>query len=127
MEQKNDTLVRAYLGYARLDTPWHCQLANALYDRMWVYYNLFQPVLHLVGKVVVDGRVKRRWDAAQTPYQRVLASGKLSPDQQARLATLYQETNPRQLRREIYQLLERLWAGPSAAHVPALAAATAGR
>ena len=86
---------------------------NALYDQLWVYYNLFQPVLHLVGKEVVEGRMKRRWDTAQTPYQRALASGVLSPEQQARLATLYQETNPRQLRQEIYQALERLWAGPS--------------
>ncbi len=36
VEQKNDSLVRAYLGYARLDTPAQCDALNALYDDMWV-------------------------------------------------------------------------------------------
>ena len=77
-----------------------------------MYYNLFQPVLHLIGKGVVDGKVRRRWDRAQTPCQRLLASGVLSPEQKARLATLYAETNPRQLRKSIYQAIERLWDCP---------------
>ena len=98
VEQKNATLVRAYLGYERLETPGQCTALNALYDQLWVYYNLFQPVLHLVGKKVVDGKLRRQWDQAQTPYQRLLASSILSSEQQARLVTLYAETNPRRLR-----------------------------
>jgi hypothetical protein len=47
VEQKNDTLVRQYVGQLRLDTPEQVQALGALYERMWVYYNLFQPVLHL--------------------------------------------------------------------------------
>ena len=109
VEQKNDTLVRAYLGYARIDTPAQCAALNALYDQMWTYYNLFQPVLHLVGKAVVDGRLKRRWDRACTPYDRVLDSGVLGSQQQALLAVTYTQTNPRRLRRQIYQDLERMW------------------
>ena len=112
VEQKNSTLVRAYLGYDRLDTATQCVALNALYDQLWVYYNLFQPVLHLVAKEVVDGKLRRRWDRAQTPCQRLLASGVLSPEQAARLATLYAETNPRQLRKTIYLAIERLWDRP---------------
>ena len=59
VEQKNDTLVRAYLGQARLDTAEQCAALNALYDQMWVYYNLFQPVLHLVEKTHDGTRVRR--------------------------------------------------------------------
>jgi hypothetical protein len=109
VEQKNATLVRAYVGYERLDRAEQCAALNALYDQLWVYYNLFQPVLHLVGKEVVDGKLRRRWDLAQTPYQRLLASGVLSPQQQQRLATIYAGTNPRHLREAIYQAVERLW------------------
>ena len=69
-------------------------------------------MLHLVGKVVVHGKLRRHWDTAQTPYQRLLASGVLSPEQQARLAALYRATNPRQLREEIYRAVERLWQQP---------------
>jgi hypothetical protein len=118
VEQKNATLVRAYVGYDRLETLGQCTALNALYDQMWVYYNLFQPVLHLVGKEVVDGKLHRQWDQAQTPYQRLLASGILSSEQRSRLATLYAETNPRQLRAAIYQAVERLWQHPKRAQEP---------
>lgn len=117
VEQKNSTLVRAYVGYERLDTRGQCAALNALYDQLWVYYNLFQPVLHLVGKEVVNGKLRRRWDQAQTPYQRLLASGILSPEQEARLAALYAGTNPRQLRETIYQAVERLWQHPNSSNV----------
>ena len=112
VEQKNNTLVRAYVGYDRLDTARQCVALNALYDQLWVYYNLFQPVLHLVGKDVVAGKIRRRWDRARTPHQRLLASRVLSPEEEARLATLYAKTNPRQLRKTICQAIERLWDYP---------------
>lgn len=111
VEQKNSTLVRAYLGYERLDTGGQCVALNALYDQLWVYYNLFQPVLHMVSKEVVDGKLHRKHDQAQTPYQRLLACGLLSCGQEARLAALYARTNPRELRRAIYQAVEQLREG----------------
>jgi hypothetical protein len=112
VEQKNATLVRAYTGYERLDSRRQCAALDNLYDLLWVYNNLFQPVLHLVGKEVVDGKLHRKWDQAQTPYQRLLASGVLSPKQEVRLASLYTGTNPRQLRKTIYQAMEQLWEHP---------------
>jgi len=112
VEQKNDTLVRAYFGHERLDTPAQCQAMNVIYDQMWVYYNLFQPVLHLVAKTVVEGKVKRQWDEAKTPYQRLLATGALSGEARSRLAELYAQTNPRQLRERVYELRDALWERP---------------
>ncbi len=109
VEQKNATLVRAYLGYGRLETLRQYQAVKVLYDQLWVYYNLFQPVLHQVSKVVVDGTLRRRWDRAQTPYQRLQASGILSKEQETRLAQLYAATNPRQLREDIYRAIAQLW------------------
>lgn len=112
VEQKNSTLVRAYVGYERLDQAYQYAALNALYEQLWLYYNLFQPVMHMVGKEIVGGRLHRKWDRAQTPYQRLLASGILSPEQQQRLAELHAQTNPRQLRRDIYQTVEQLWSLP---------------
>jgi len=109
VEQKNSSLVRAYVGYERLDTVAQCAALNALYDKLWLYYNLFQPVMHLVGKQVVNRKLRRKHDLAQTPYQRLLATGSFSPEKKARLAELYAQTNPRSLRAEIYAGLEKLW------------------
>jgi hypothetical protein len=118
VEQKNATLVRAYVGYERLETPGQYVALNALYDQLWVYYNLFQPVLHLVGKDLVNGKLQRRWDRAQTPYQRLLVSGVISPEQEARLTRLFAQTNPRQLREVIYRAVERLWQKPEVQQAP---------
>jgi hypothetical protein len=109
VEQKNDTLVRQYFGDLRFDRSEEIEAMNALYEQMWVYYNLFQPVMHLIGKTVVDDKVRRKWDQAQTPFERLKATGKLSAERQQQLQTLYEQTNPWQLREEMYQQLAQLW------------------
>lgn len=109
VEQKNDSLVRQYFGNVRLDTLEQWTLMNEIYELMWLYYNLFQPVMHLQEKVTINDRVRRTWDQAQTPYERLKATNALSEEQRQRLDALYAQTNPRQLRTEIYQRLDHLW------------------
>ena len=120
VEQKNRTLVRAYLGYDRLDTVQHTNLLNQLYDRLWLYYNFFQPVMRLSEKIVMPAhngrpsRIKRRFDDARTPFDRLCAAHALSADRMAALCSLRDATNPRLLRQEIYALLDQLFALPCA-------------
>ena len=38
VEQKNATLVRAYVGYERLDTLGQYTALNVLYGQLWTYY-----------------------------------------------------------------------------------------
>lgn len=109
VEQKNDTLVRQYFGDLRFDRPEQIEAMNALYEQMWIYYNLFQPVMHLSEKTVVGDKVRRKWDQARTPFERLKATGKLSAQQEQRLQTLYEQTNPWNLREEIYRRLAQLW------------------
>jgi len=108
VEQKNSTLVRAYIGYERLDSRAECDALNELYDQMWLYYNLFQPVMHMTNKEVISGRLQRKHDDAQTPYQRMLATGVCSAEHKSRLAELYGKTNPRKLRKDIYDAIDHL-------------------
>lgn len=113
VEQKNDSLVRAYLGNYRLDTSEQTQRLNQLYDRMWLYYNYFQPVFRLASKEIVDGHLRRRWDTPITPYARLCQTGVLSDASRDGLDQLIAKTNPRALRREIYQRIESLWDEPA--------------
>ena len=119
VEQKNDSLVRAYLGKERLDTVAQTGALNALYDKMWLYYNLFQPVMRLRSKeyqTLEDGslRLRRRFDDARTPYDRLAATPSLFLERKDALLALRRETNLRQLRREIYADLDALFALPCA-------------
>ena len=114
VEQKNATLVRAYLGQVRLDTAGQTDGLNALYDQLWVSYHLFQPVMRLREKVRVAERVIRRWDTAQTPLARLLATEVGTPEARQRLQQLQLDQNPRALRQAIYRDLARLLGQPVA-------------
>ena len=76
---------------------------------MWLYYNLFQPVMHLSEKSKDADQVQRTWDEPKTPYERLLATGALNQEHQQRLQQLYEQTNPWQLRQAIYAGLTQLW------------------
>jgi hypothetical protein len=119
VEQRNDSLVRAYLGYDRLDSLAQARAANQLYDQMWLYYNFFQPVLHIREKILVvaDGQrphVKRRYDTASTPFDRLCQANGLPAARQQALEQLRQQTNPRRLHRQVYTLLADVLALPAA-------------
>ena len=119
VEQKNQSLVRAYLGFDRLDSLTHVQLVNQLYDKMWLYYNFFQPVLHTAEKTILTAEdrrshLKRRYDTAQTPFERVCAANAITPERRQLLEQLHQQTNPRRLRQQIYALIDAIAALPLA-------------
>lgn len=121
VEQKNFTLVRAYLGHRRFDTVAQTRAINYLYELMGLYYNLFQPVMRVAQKTLIQldeattCKVKRRYDTPQTPFQRLVASGILGDAQEEALAAFQRLLNPRQLRRVIVTLIEEINALPNAA------------
>jgi hypothetical protein len=114
VEQKNATLVRAYLGHDRLDSVAQVLAMNQLYDHMWLYYNLFQPVMRLTEKTVTleqgrPTRVRCVHDEARTPFDRLCDTKAIDHQCQERLQTLRDRTNPRRLRQEIYDLIDHIF------------------
>jgi hypothetical protein len=109
VEQKNGAVVRQLIGYDRFTSKAaYAQLARVYRLARW-HVNFFQPVQKLGSKRRAGARVHRVFDRAQTPYQRLCASGVLSAPARAELEALYQRLNPLQLRRELDAALERLW------------------
>ena len=119
VEQKNSSLVRNYLGHDRLDSVTQTSAVNHLYNMMWMYYNFFQPVMRLTEKTWPqnDGkasRVRRRYDQARTPFDRLCATNAISHDQKEQLQAFRDQVNPRQLHREIHDLIDNIFSMPGA-------------
>jgi len=113
VEQKNATLVRAYLGDRRLDSVTQTIALNVLYDQMWAYYNLFQPVMHLAEKKVIQEpgkpiRVRRKYDQPATPFDRLCQTSLILPQHKAQLEGLRDSINPLRLRDDIYDGIDAL-------------------
>lgn len=108
IEQKNWTHVRKVVGYRRYDTTGELKLLNEIYATAGLYRNFLQPAIKLREKTRVNGRIKRVYDKAQTPFERLLASGQISKAKQQELRAQYQSLNPAALRRQLEDLRQQL-------------------
>lgn len=109
VEQKNGAIVRALIGYDRYASrAAYAQFAR-VYHLLRLHTNFFQPVQRLASKSRQGARVTRRYDRAQTPFQRLLTAPTLSPFRRRELRALYETLNPLQLRRDIDAALAALW------------------
>lgn len=108
VEQKNWSIVRHYVGYPRYETQQACAVLNELYGVLRDYINFFQPSMKLAEKTRDGARVRRRYDVAKTPYQRVLDSVRVPGLVKQRLTRRYAQLNLAALHRRIRALQKRL-------------------
>ena len=108
VEQKNYSVVRRAVGYQRYDTELQWRLLNELYATLRLYSNFFQPTMKLKSKERVGSKVTKRYDGAQTPYQRLLASPRISKTAKQRLRQKYEILNPAALKRKLMRLQDQL-------------------
>ena len=109
VEQKNWTVVRQLVGYDRYEGQVACDCLNRLYETIRLYVNFFQPVMVLLAKERHGAKVRKRYERAKTPYQRVLASPDVEEEVKAQLRQQYQALNPAALLRQIEARQAALW------------------
>ena len=114
VEQKNSSLIRAYLGHLHLHTVEQCALLDHLYGDMWCYYNLFVPVVRQTSrrvKLAANGlaQIVRTQDRASTPLERLLsATPPISRRTAEQLVALREAADPLALKRHIHRHLGEL-------------------
>ena len=109
IEQKNFTTVRQVLGYQRFDTEEVLNLMNELYrGPLRLYINFFQPSVKCIEKKRIGSKIKKIYDIAQTPYERVLAHPKTSTETKETLTRLFETLDPFKLRKEIDHLVAEI-------------------
>jgi len=108
VEQKNWSVIRRAVGYARYDTDKELNILNKLYGYLRLYVNFFQPVRKLIKKERIGSKVIKRYDEAKTPYRRVLASPNIKDKIKMKLKSQYAMLNPAELKRKITKLQNKL-------------------
>lgn len=88
VEQKNWVVIRKTIGYHRFSSQKAFETLNNVYVALRLYINFFQPVRKLVKKTRHGAKVHKIYDIAQTPYQRMLKSGAMSPEKARQLAAI---------------------------------------
>jgi transposase InsO family protein len=108
VEQKNWTHVRELVGYLRFDTDAELDLLNAIWELDSRFSNHLLAQQKLVSKERHGAKVTKRYDQAQTPVERAIASGVLSKATVTSLRKLTTAIRPADLSRAITELAEEL-------------------
>jgi hypothetical protein len=109
IEQKNWTHVRKLMGYLRYDTDAAVAAMNAVYADVRLLQNLFLPSVKLLRKERVGARVRRRYDAPQTPFARLQACPAADPQKLAALTELRRTLDPFALAQRVDVGLDRVY------------------
>ncbi|WP_218000318.1 integrase catalytic domain-containing protein, partial [Millisia brevis] len=109
IESKNNHVVRKYAFYYRYDTDTERVVLNRLWRLVNDRMNYLTPTIKPVGfATTARGKRRRTYDRPATPFERLLASGVLSPAQQADLYAYRDTLNPARIGREIAALQDQL-------------------
>jgi hypothetical protein len=110
VEQKNFTHVRQLLGYGRFADLRLKSLVDDLYEKAWLpLRNYFTPVMKLVEKQRIAGKVRKIYDKPATPCDRLLACNKVPPATKAELRALRAKLDPLALAQEIERRLSEIF------------------
>ena len=109
VEERNGHVVRAYVGYERLDVRKTVDALNALYDVLTPYLNHFIASRRIISKERIGARWKvTREKIAKTPYQRVLEREDVSDEVKNKLRTEHATLVPSSMKKEIDRLTKRV-------------------
>jgi len=110
VEQKNWTHVRKLLGWDRYDSVEAIAAINGLYgSELGLWLNLYLPSVKLVKKTRVGSKLRRVYEAPQTPLERVARCPQAHAAQVTELRKLMKSLNPFELSKVIDRKLERIY------------------
>jgi hypothetical protein len=110
IEQKNWTHVRKLLGYVRYDTDNALTAINQLYKGdLRLLQNLFLPSVKLLKKERVGSKVRRHYDQARTPLDRVMECSGIDSAMVAMFKQLRDRLDPFLLSASVDRQIERIY------------------
>jgi hypothetical protein len=108
IEQKNGSVVRRLVGYGRLEGAAATEALGALHDVARLYVNFFQPSFKLKSKVRVGAKVTKTYHVPATPYERLLASDRVTDQCKDNLRQVFETLDPVELLNRIREAQRNL-------------------
>lgn len=109
IEQKNGVVVRQVVGRDRFEGEHAARQLSELYRALRLYVNCFQPSMKLQSKAYEGRKVRRVYDPARTPLQRLLLSGVLPASQQHELRAVAKALDPLRLFQQLRHLQQAVF------------------
>ncbi len=101
--------MRQVVGYDRFSGEAALRQLAELYRALRLYVNIFQPSMKLQSKQRNGSHVHRKYDAAQTPLERLKAAGVLDVEQLHAIEQVAQILDPLQLLSQLERLQKAMW------------------
>ena len=108
IEQKNGSVVRRMVGYGRLEGVAATTALGELHDVVRLYVNFFQPSFKLKSKIREGAKVKKKYYLPATPYERLLASDRVTDACKGQLRETFSRLDPVQLLNQIRERQRKL-------------------
>lgn len=109
IEGKNYHSVRKVTGYDRITDPFLVAMIDDVYQNEHrLLTNYFYTTLTLKKKVKVDSKVKKVYEEAKTPYQRIMESDTIRKEVKDTLTQEYKRLNPAELQRNLKRKMEKI-------------------
>jgi len=115
VEQKNGAIVRQVVGYDRFEGERAYRRLGEVYQALRLYVNGFQPSMKLQAKQFDGRKVRRVYDAAKTPLQRLLLSQVLPAPKEQELRRVAQVLDPLRLFHHLQDLQQALFSPTTSA------------
>jgi len=103
IERKNGSVVRRLVGYGRLEGVAAATALGNLHEVARLYVNFFQPSFKLKSKTRQGAKVSEKYEAPATPYERLLASGRVTDKCKENLRQIFSALDPVDLLNQIRQ------------------------
>lgn len=109
VEQKNGVVVRQIVGYDRFEGQHAYMQLSELYRAVRLYVNFFQPSMKLQKKWRDKSKIKKTYDVAQTPFQRLKQTVQIQNKTIENLDLVDYSLDPVRLLKQIQFLQDALW------------------